>query len=208
MSSGGGSTLLTGNNPFATGTWRSEDGFESWYKQKALDHGIKNVDGLDEVQRSDVSREIALEYVKSHPANVAQLAVKKAHIFWIYPITHEDSNVPLQAAASFLDGVLLLGVVLGCAAAWDTRVRLVPVYGAIIFFFITQVVLHAEARFRLPLVPLLCLFFGQGCAVILDRARRSDFLATRPKRIASVVLAGCVVSVYAYTAWLFLQGAI
>jgi 4-amino-4-deoxy-L-arabinose transferase-like glycosyltransferase len=206
VSSGGGNTLLTGNNPFATGTWKSEAGFEEWYRQKALEHGVQNVERLNELQHSDVSRTIALEYMKDHPLKVLVLAMKKAYIFWIYPIAHTDSNVPLQAAIALVDGILLFGVAIGCVAIWDERSRLMPIYGAIIFFFITQVVLHAEARFRLPLVPLLCLVFGQGSSLVLDPVRRTNFLAVRSHRIASTLLGGCVVSVYAVTAWMHFTG--
>jgi hypothetical protein len=208
VSSWGGNFLLIGNNPYATGTWRVEDGFEKWHREMALEHGVADIGTLSEIQRSSLNRDIALEYIFSHPLHVLQLAAKKAFIFWIYPITNSDSNVSLQAVAVASDFALLIPVTIGFVASWGNRRRLLPAYVAILFFFFMQIVLHAEARYRLPIVPLLCVFFGLGFPIVADRKRLRAFLSIRRRRLPSITLVVSIVLVYLSTGLLFLQGLI
>ncbi len=208
VSSWGGNFLLIGNNPFATGTWSVKHGFEAWHKNKANEHGVSDISTLSEIERGSLNRDIALEYILSNPLHALQLATKKAFIFLVYPITNSDSNVPLQAVAVASDFALLIPAAIGFVASWDKRRRLLPVYMAALFFFVMQLVLHAEARYRLPIVPLLCLFFGFGVAIVADREKLKTFLDVRRQRLIGISLVVSVVLVYLLTGWLFLQGSI
>ena len=208
VSSWSGESLLIGNNPFATGTWSVKQGFDVWFKGEAAKFGVADVGTLSEVERHDLDRNIALDYIKTHPLHSILLALKKGFIFLIFPITNSDSYLPAQAAAVASDFLLYIGAAIGVVATWKSRRRLVPLYAAFLFFGLVQVVLHAEARYRLPLVPLICLFFGWGTAILIDRARRLDFFANRKQKIAAGVLISSIVLVYCFTGWLFLEGKI
>jgi len=208
VSSGGGNSLLNGNNPFATGTWRVEEGFDVWYQERASELGVTDVGRLNEVAQSSLSGAIATGYIVHHPWETLGLAIKKAHIFLVYPIAHTDSNIPVQLLAVCADVVLLMGAGLGLVGHPPSRLSLSLIGAAIVFFFLVQVVLHAEARFRLPLVPFLCLFFGWGAGLVADRSRFKGTLATGRAKYTIIAFAGGIALVYGWTAWLFMRGSI
>jgi 4-amino-4-deoxy-L-arabinose transferase-like glycosyltransferase len=208
VSSGAGGSLLTGNNPYATGTWRNEDGFEQWFKETAHKEGIDDPNALGEVESNRLCGAIAREYMRDHPGRTLGLALKKSQIFWVYPITHSDSYLPVQAVAVGVDALLLLGAALGAVAGWKHRRQLLPLFLAIAFFWLVQAVLHAEARFRLPLVPILCVLFGYGAATLVSRDRLRSTFALQGPRIAFCLCAAGIVVVYGFTGWMFLRGMI
>jgi len=208
VSSGGWRSLLTGNNPYASGTWRADKGYSQWFRQEVAEHGIADADSIGELQSDEISRKIAFEYMISNPAEVLKMAAKKAHIFFVYPITHSDSYLPLQALAVAFDFILLLGAAVGLVATVGLRAQLIPLYMALAYFSSVHCLLHAEARFRLPLVPLLCLFFGLGMSNLMDKSRRDKFLAGKKVCLALGGIVACIVLVYSYTGWLFLSGRV
>lgn len=208
VSSGGGSSLLTGNNPYATGTWRLESGFDEWFARQATADGVENLSTLTEVERSEVSGRIARNYITDYPFASLSLALKKAHIFWIYPITNSDSDEQLQLVAVLFDFVLLLGAALGIIFTWKERRRYALVIAAIVFFSLVQIVLHSEARFRLPLIPFLAVWFGIAAANLTDRKSIKTFLKDKWVRYATVTVVGMIVIVYGYTGLMFLSGSL
>ncbi len=208
ISAGGGSSLLTGNNPFSTGGWRLEPGFQEWYVEQARQRGVDDPGALDEVGRSGLSGEIALSYILEHPLDALVRGLKKSHIYWIYPITHSDSNIGLQAVAVGFDALLYGGLSLGIVFSALSYRRFIPLYTALAFFWIVHAILHAEARFRLPVVPILILFFSMGCVALVERGGRQELLASRARRIWVISLLLAAAGVYALTAWLFIRGDI
>lgn len=207
VASGGGSSLLTGNNPYATGTFAVRDGFDRWFAAQAQAHGVADPASLDEVGRSSVSTAIAMSYVAHYPGAALALGAKKSYIFWIYPVTHSDSFLPLQALAVAFDALLLAAAVIGVAGSGPFRGRWAPLGAAVTFFWLVQAVLHAEARFRLPLVPLIALFAGWGVAQLLDRGEFRRLLSSPWPR--GVIIGGLAVVAIAYgaTGIMFLTGA-
>lgn len=207
VASGGGSSLLTGNNPYATGTFAVKDGFDHWFALQAQEHGVADPSSLDEVGRSGLSASIAMTYVSRNPGAAAALAAKKSYIFWIYPVTHSDSFAPVQALAVAFDALLLCAAVIGFAGSGSWRDRRAPLSAAVIFFWLVQAALHAEARFRLPLVPLIAICAGWGVSLMLDREEFRRLLASPWPR--GVIIGGLAVIAIAYgaTGILFLTGA-
>lgn len=130
------------------------------------------------------------------------------HIFWVYPIVHTDSYIPVQLLAVIIDFILLIGVAIGIVVAANSRHRTLLILEAVLFFFLVQVVLHAEARFRLPLVPLFCLFFGWGVTIIADKQRRNLLLKSTTKYLIAGGLITLMFLIYVYTGWLFMKGVI
>lgn len=208
VASGGGSSLLTGNNPYATGTYAVADGFDPWFTAQAQERGVADPASLNEVGRSGLSAAIAMSYMRDHPGSTVALAAKKSYIFWIYPVTHSDSYLPVQALAVGFDALLLCAAVIGIAGSGAWRRTTGPLLAAVVFFWLVQAVLHAEARFRLPLVPLLAVAAGWGVVLLRDPAEvRRLFGVPRPRR---VMIGGLLLVVVAYgaTAMGFLTGSL
>jgi 4-amino-4-deoxy-L-arabinose transferase-like glycosyltransferase len=200
----GGQSLLLGNNPYSTGTWSVQPGFDDWFENELRARGIGSRGRLSELQVSRASSQIAIDYIVSHPLETTNSFAKKAHIFFIYPVTNSDTNIPLQAVAVGADVLLLLGVILGVMASWDQRGNLLPLLTLIGFFFLVHVLLHAEARYRLPVVPFLCFLFGVGLTTLMNKEERAIFLSRRRWQ-AGIVLSSLVFLVYSLTAWMFLS---
>ena len=208
ISTWGGQSLLIGNNPYATGTWSVKQGFDQWYKEEAARFGVADINSLSEVAVGRLDKTIAADYIISHPAHTLWLAAKKAFMFLVYPITNSDSYLPTQAAATAFDFLIYVGAAVGFVATWSERHRLVPIYAALLFFMLVQVVLHSEARYRLPIIPLLSMFFGLGASVVANKQKRLEFLAPSGRKTAAGILIGMVGIVYACTGWFFLTGKI
>jgi 4-amino-4-deoxy-L-arabinose transferase-like glycosyltransferase len=208
VASGGGSSLLTGNNPYATGTFAVRDGFDAWFASEAAARGVPDPSGLDETAKSSVCASIALSYIARYPGAAIELAAKKSYIFWVYPIAHTDSYVPVQALAVGADALLLAAVVMGIAASGIVKGRRAPLVAAVIYFWLVQAVLHAEARFRLPLIPLLAVLAGAGIVLLADRARLRTVFTTPGRRRWVIGGIAAIGLVYCITGVLFLRGKI
>ena len=208
ISSGGGNSLLTGSNPYATGTWRVEEGFEQWYSEQAKEFGVADITALSETERSELSGRIAREYIRTHPLDALRLVMKKAHILLVYPITHSDSLVPLQAFSVGFDFLLLLGAAVGFVASFRGRGRPGIIYATTVFFVLAQLVFHSESRFRLPLLPLVCMLFGVGIATVVDKDRLRELFSARGNTYRVLAAVTLVMLVYVVTGVLFLKGSL
>lgn len=207
VSTGGGKVLLAGNNPFAPESFRAE-GFDEWLKSQAAERGVLDLNALPEVELFSVYKAIALDYIVSHPFETCMLAIQKIHIFWIYPIAHSDSDIPTQMLVTAADFLLYVGAAIGLAACWQHRRRLLLVFLAIGFFCLVQVIFHGEGRFRLPIVPFLCVFYGYGLMVMTDARKRAEFLILRSRVLGLTAGIASIVFIYGYTGMLFLTGKV
>jgi len=138
------------------------DKFDRWFAEQLRARGINEPSALGETTRSTVSAAIAGDYMTSHPLSTLAISLRKSYIFWIYPIAHSSTYVPIQLVAVAADILLLAAVVIGVAGLPRKGTGDVLLWGALIYFWLVQAVLHAEARFRLPLVPLLAVMAGGG----------------------------------------------
>jgi len=206
--SGGGSSLLTGNNPYATGTYRVTEGYDEWFVRESEARGVVPDRRMTETERSSMSARIAVDYMLSNPGPTLAGWMHKAYIFWVYPITHTDSDSRIQAVAVGADFAVLLLAWAGVLAMWFLRKRLAILYAALLFFSMVQVLLHSEARFRLPLVPFLIMFAAWGWSPSGEEKGLRGLIARVRKRRA--LLAGWVgiVFIYTYTAYLHLHGSV
>jgi hypothetical protein len=85
---------------------------------------------------------------------------------------------------------------------------LIPVFVAIFFFTVLQVVMHCEARYRLPIMPFIAMLSAAGVALLLDTRRRLTFFHIKKNLEFTVLWCAGVAGVYAFTAWQFLSGKI
>jgi hypothetical protein len=206
VSSGGGSSLLLGNNPFASGGLRVGAGFEQWYGEQVRRDGGGT--GADEVERSAVDGRIAKQFMSEEPARALGLAVKKSQIFWVYPAVHTDTDVRVQLPAVAMDLAVWLAVALGLVVLRPPRGVATLVAGAILYFWLVQAVLHAEARFRLPVVPLLAAYAGAGVAALARPRELLSLLRGTGRAAAIAALLLVVLLVYGVTAWMVLNGQV
>ncbi len=204
----GGRSLLLANNPFSHGTPRLDPGFDGWFSEQAAARGVTDLRGLSEIQETELSRRVALGYIGSHPRHVLFLALERMYVFWVYPVTHTDSYHPIQAVAVGADFLLLTGAALGVAVTWRQRRRLLPLAAAVLTFSAIHAVLHAEARYRLPIIPIVSLYAGSGFAFASSAPRLRSFFREGSARYAFFALCGVVVLVYGFTALQFLRGAV
>ncbi|MDL1892005.1 phospholipid carrier-dependent glycosyltransferase [Sphingobacteriales bacterium CHB3] len=207
ISSWGGMSMLLGNNPYSTGTWSSKPGFEEWFMLKAKENNL-DLTQSTETERSAFGRKLAVEYVLSEPENAAKLALKKFYMHGVYPISNTDSDTRLQAVCVAGDIVMYLFAGFGLILMGWRKEGFVPIILAMVFFTTMQVLLHCEARYRLPLMPFAAIFAAGGVALFADTHRLRDFFNIRRNKILAASWAMFVSAVYSFTAWQFLEGNI
>jgi 4-amino-4-deoxy-L-arabinose transferase-like glycosyltransferase len=209
VSSVGGRLMLFGNNPYATGTWSTRAGFNEWYRDELRRRGVDDPASLTEAESESLDARIGWEYAVSHPVQTAGIMLKKAQIFWFYPVTTSDSDRPLQAVAVLADLFLLLAAMLGLVRMRAPAVSLLPVWGALVYFTAVCLLLQAEARYRLPLIPFVCLAAGWTALPLPGKQEWADLVRRRERRVRWVA-AGVltIVAAYAITAWMVFTGSI
>jgi len=199
-----GPSFLLGNNPFSHGTTRLDPGFDAWLDGQILDRTGIGMNQTPEPEWARLSFAIGWEYVSENPARWAELLLRKTFVYLVYPATYSDSDTPARAIAMAGDAALWVlvcfGVVLGGAGIRRGWVLVLP----FAFFAIAHVSMHAEARYRLPLVPLLCII-GAGGAAILIRGKWWRSLRSG-RKISLLVLVSLVIALYGLTGVLFLVG--
>jgi hypothetical protein len=203
-----GQSLLLGNNPFSSGTTRLADGFEGWVAEQIEYRTGHPPEELKEIERSDVSWDIARDYILDHPRRFAELLVRKAYVLLIYPITNSDSYIPAQLVAVLADCILLLAAAAGWIVAPRRRGLIVGILAVCAFFAAVHILLHAEARYRLPLIPLLCVLAGAGAAGLLTAGGRELLRKRRGSVMWLALMWVAIIAVYGVTGLLFLEGTI
>jgi 4-amino-4-deoxy-L-arabinose transferase-like glycosyltransferase len=207
VSTFGGRAVLTGSNPFAHGTAKLDPGFAGWLDERLSERGLDPGEAGPEGRRVSAEQSIALEYARTHPGRLLILAMQKAFVFWIYPVTYGQDNRAFQASFMAFDILLLLGTLCGAVAAGSLRVSFSILATPVFYFTAMSMLLYAEARFRIPAMPLLCII-AAGSTNLLDAEWRRRVVAHASNRrvlIGGIVL---VVALYALAATLFLGGRI
>lgn len=217
-----GPSLLLGNNPFSHGTTRLDDGFDEWFTRKVEDRTGKAREELTEAAWSEVSGEIAHDYIREHPGKWLLLLLRKAQVMLVYPITNSDAFSPVQLLAVCAEAFLLLAAALGLLTPVPARLPVGQagfLYGrrrggtlgwlavAVLFFLLVHVFLHAEARYRLPLVPLLCVLAGVGLAHPDPGTNRWRAWTVR-RRVSLALVWVCLIGLYGVTGWMYVHGVI
>ncbi len=201
-----GTSLLLGNNPYSNGTMALPPEFQDWVRNEAARRGLPDPERMTEIDREHVQEQIAVGWITAHPAGWARLLLKKLHVFWIYPVTTTANSHPIQAIALSGDLFLWVGALAGFFALYDKRRELLPVVAVIVMVTAAHVAMHAEARYRLPLVALVSIFFGPGMAAIVGQ--REVFQRKGPVRVAAMGLAVLLLLGYAYAGMMFLHGEV
>lgn len=182
----GGVNFWIGNNPASDGSTAIVPGTRAdWWggyddaiamAEKGLGRKLK----LSEV--SDYYFKRGFDYVKQNPSDAAALTLKKFRMYWgagerandkyIYFFWHlaKMKYVPLPgfwlvAPLAILGGVLL----------WRRRADLAMLYLFVGLYSIGVIVFFVNARFRLPIVPVLCMFAAYGALYLWRGIREKQF---------------------------------
>jgi 4-amino-4-deoxy-L-arabinose transferase-like glycosyltransferase len=202
-----GRSLLLGNNPFSHGTTRMDPGFFSWVDEEMHKRGYAQPDSLPEIVRIRAERSIATEYIVAHPIQTVFLSVRKFHVFLMFPLNHRALDRVTQAFLMGID-ILLWGVIiLSIPVIRKHGVALFQIVGLMGLFALMHLALHAEARYRLPIVPLLCIL-GAGSIRWLDSEQRRVMWSDRGTRRVVIGGLAVVVLAYAMTGVLYLRGEV
>jgi len=207
VSTFGGRAMLTGSNPFAHGTAKLDPGFSDWLEAQLKARGLHPEETGPEGKRVSAEQAIAMEYARSHPGRLLILAFQKVYVFWIYPVTYGQDSRVFQASFMLCDILLLLGAICGAVVGSTRRVSFGMASTPIIYFTAMSMILYSEARFRLPVMPLLCII-ASGSVFLLAPEWRRSALAHIPNRWKLIGGIALVVALYGLTAALFLGGRI
>lgn len=195
VASHGGINFWTGNNARSDGKlvvvpegieitpeWRGKDNLIAMSvigAEKALGRKLKP---------SEVSSywvRLTLDWVRTHPADVAKLYLRKVYYFWagceytnnedIYSFRRFSvllSVLMLPLGSIYLPGAILMplalfGMIL-CARQWR---RLFPLYGFVLATFLMVICFFVSSRHRLPIIPVALIFAAHGLLILIAPGR-------------------------------------
>ncbi|MCI0452436.1 MAG: glycosyltransferase family 39 protein, partial [Candidatus Latescibacteria bacterium] len=182
----GGVNFWIGNNPVSDGSTAIVPGTRAdWWGgyEDAIAMAEKDVGRkLKLAEVSDYYFKKGFEYIRESPSDATAHMLKKFQMFWgagerandkyIYFFWHlaKMKYVPLPgfwlvAPIAVLGGVLL----------WRRRSELVMFYSFVILYSLGVIAFFVNARFRLPIIPVLCLFAAYGGVYVWRAFREKQF---------------------------------
>lgn len=182
----GGVNFWIGNNPASDGSTAivpgtRADWWGGYYDAIAMaekDLGRK----LTLAEVSDYFFEKGRRFMRENPDEARRLMLKKARMFWgagerandkyIYFFWHLAGMKYVPLPGFWL--VAPLGI-LGGFLLWRRRTELSMFYLFVILYSIGVIAFFVNARFRLPIVPVLSMFAAYGAVYMVDAFRRQSF---------------------------------
>ncbi|MFP4460052.1 MAG: ArnT family glycosyltransferase [Candidatus Zixiibacteriota bacterium] len=174
VSTNGGYNLFVGNHKGATGVW-------------SMDVEIPDVEGLDEVEQSEVFKEAAIDFIKNNPAEFVKLSVRK----FFYLIIRDTSTIAAANGTSYKGMtntqllflyfwaefyyLMILGLfILGLSYKELYRNYDMGLCLLIIVYFIgIYTVFFGDSRFHFPILPLASIIAAFGFTKILATLKKS-----------------------------------
>jgi hypothetical protein len=203
-----GTSLLLGNNPFSTGTTALPREFYEWAEAGTARLRHDNHGTTSEVEQESINRTIALDWIATHPVDWARLLARKARVFWIYPVTTTADDYRIQLIAMAGDAFLWAGVIAGIVALWYQRRMFNPMLAVIAVVSLAHVMMHTEARYRLPSIALLTLIAGPGIEALLDRGKRIAMKTNRSGIFCAAGILTLLLIGYCSAALMFIHGEV
>lgn len=163
----GGYNFFVGNNAHA-------DGKTVWASKDALNKlGVP--ENLPPLENQSRYMKAALGDILKNPARFAGLILKKVYyLLNAYEISSNtdiyyvisDTSPMLAVLALFSFGILLPLAVVGIVFGKYSRRAAIPVFLFVIPFALVLLAFFITARFRAPLIPMLCVFAALGAATV------------------------------------------
>jgi 4-amino-4-deoxy-L-arabinose transferase-like glycosyltransferase len=175
MNTNGGFNLYLGNNPAATGRFVSiadTPGAQRWHTAKRE----------GEIAAEAAMREEALAWIRSHPGEFVQLALRKGVLFWTPPV-HEGQSPPSRREALARDVwlwqfLLLCGLGLGSLALYrwpgpsgPPRQGLLLLWIALAGYTAVHMLFYVIFRYREPIMPVLAVLAALALDALIARGR-------------------------------------
>ena len=168
-----GHNLYIGNNPNATGMFvqmRSTPKFEGWVAARTQ----------GELVASRYAGKAAMDYIAENPGRTVLLALKKAILFWTPPL--HGSKYGVQSAPETVLRILwAIQYLLACGLAFlfvffirpDQRKLALILYASIACYTGIHMVFFVILRYRLPIMPLVCIL-AAWCVheIVMRRVRK------------------------------------
>ncbi len=175
-----GINLWEGNNPNASGSnYLYPRG--RWELDNSLK--LRMTPLMNEVERSQVMRQAALEFIRQHPRRFVYLRAKSFFYFWFSHYNLEElqgypRNIVTLVATLIMNLLAFVGMVL-CYRRFSGAMLLVLLFVGFSFVY-TLTHAHVIYRYRLPLDPYLLMF----AAVSLEAAyvKLSPYVIRAPRR--------------------------
>lgn len=170
----GGYNLYVGNNPVATGSQHDD---KLW---NPLPADVKSAfsaipSGPNErVQKDDVLKHLALNYMETHPLEEAKLAFRKLWIFFVFDPAHDKGRNPVYWLPS------LLLTFLGVCGAWLRGRKLLGedllMVSSILFTIAVSVAIFVLPRYKIAVDPFIMIL-----AAYLVAARELSESSANPR---------------------------
>ncbi len=163
-----GATLILGNSDNADGRYIEAD-------QRPF---VPDVPG--EMAQDAAARQVAHAWITQHPLRFLQLIPRKWLALWGpefseagWAMRAPRWQFAREAAMAASEAFFLLVLALAALVARRLPAQRVtdPASAVLLLFFAVHVLFHGQDRFHAPLVPVLCLLAGAGCATLTTKRR-------------------------------------
>jgi tetratricopeptide (TPR) repeat protein len=202
VAASGGVNFYIGNNPSSDGTTAIVPGTRAdWWggyhdaiEIAERDEGRK----LKLAEVSDYYFRRGLEWIEADPGAATAHFLKKLRVFWVGPERANNKFIYFFWNLAGMHYVPLPGFwliaplsLLGAVLQWRRRRRLCALYLFVVTYMAGVVAFFVNARFRLPVVPVLIVFAAFGAVYLYETIRKKDLRAVT----AALVLAAAFVIV-------------
>ena len=183
ISSQAGVNLWIGNNPHSDGHTAIVPGTRPdwWGGYRDAVAAAERAEGRA-LRPSEVSSHYtrrALDYARSNPGAWSRQMLWKLRLFWMdWELGNNEEPrflarrfSPLMSWLPVGFGVLAGLALAGLVASRGGGRRAFPLWGFLAVFCASVVLFFVNARFRLPVLPVLMVYAGHGVVALIDRAR-------------------------------------
>jgi 4-amino-4-deoxy-L-arabinose transferase-like glycosyltransferase len=184
VSLNGGITFAQGNNPYAKGIYTPLPGFSGEiFHQRQEERYYAQAEEGRELSDAEVSTfwfRKGWSFIKENPSRWLTLELKKLFYFfdnyehsleYSYPVERQYLNILSILPFGLIISLALLGLL--ASFPWKDK-------GPLLLYLLVQVVtvliFYMSSRYRLPAVPILCLFSGYGVSFLIDLYKKKTLL--------------------------------
>jgi hypothetical protein len=121
----------------------------------------------NEIERNDIFRRNALDWIRDHPRRAIALVLKKQLLFWSPVPLYVSGSQKLVGAAWGFTFLSLSLIDMFCINSRSVSVRYI--FTVIVCFSLVYSIAIAATRYRLPLESVLTVFAGLGANALLRR---------------------------------------